>query len=256
MAVVLLERLADGTGLLANPRRAIKLPAGWTVVDHPLDVLAGTPGGSGEVTGYLELVPGTGLAKYPLTTTDAAAHTLATLAIPAASTLDVGILCVANLGTGPNQNRSPCVYRFAANGARVGTSSVTSAAEDNRSSISAPFVIPQNSATPGPGSVNVWNSGNNMLLQVCGFAIKEAWTSGHTYTAGNGGSGGTTPGDFVTTADGGAWVCVVSGTASGSTPSGTGTAQGTGAKFDYIGPANGSQVTVTWTLVIVTEIQG
>lgn len=55
--IIPLERLADGSAILAPARRAIKLPAGWTVQDHPLDVLTSVAGGAGEVTGYLELVP-------------------------------------------------------------------------------------------------------------------------------------------------------------------------------------------------------
>lgn len=60
--VVFLERLADGSGVLAPQERALRLPAGWTVVDHPTDSLAGGASGPGQVTGYLELVP-------PVTTT-------------------------------------------------------------------------------------------------------------------------------------------------------------------------------------------
>lgn len=60
MSIILVERLADGTGLLAPARRAIRLPAGWTVVDNPLGVLTGTPNGPGQVTGYLQLVPPAG----------------------------------------------------------------------------------------------------------------------------------------------------------------------------------------------------
>jgi hypothetical protein len=57
MAVLTLQRLADGAGVLAPQQRAIKLPPDWTIEDHPQDSLAGTVGGDGEVTGYLELVP-------------------------------------------------------------------------------------------------------------------------------------------------------------------------------------------------------
>lgn len=55
--VVFLQRLADGSGALAPQERAIRLPAGWTVIDHPTDSLAGSADGPGQITGYVELVP-------------------------------------------------------------------------------------------------------------------------------------------------------------------------------------------------------
>lgn len=86
MAVVTLQRVADGTGVLAPQERALKLPAGWTIVDHPQDSLVGTLGGDGQVTGYLELVP-PAASVVPitgtLTTTDTNTHVVpALLAIP------------------------------------------------------------------------------------------------------------------------------------------------------------------------------
>ncbi len=57
MPVRFVQRFADGSGLLAANEIAIKLPAGWTIVDHPTDSLAGVAGGQGQVVGYLELVP-------------------------------------------------------------------------------------------------------------------------------------------------------------------------------------------------------
>lgn len=56
MAVIYLQRIADGSGTLAPVERAFKLPAGWTIIDHPFESLAGAPERPGELTGYLELV--------------------------------------------------------------------------------------------------------------------------------------------------------------------------------------------------------
>ncbi|HSM94039.1 MAG TPA: hypothetical protein VLT47_14235 [Anaeromyxobacteraceae bacterium] len=54
-----IENIADGTGTIVQPRRALKLPRGWTIVDHPNDVLLPGPNGE-QQTGYSELVmPGT-----------------------------------------------------------------------------------------------------------------------------------------------------------------------------------------------------
>jgi hypothetical protein len=74
-----IQRIGDGTGLLGpNGRRAFKLPAGWTIVDHPLDTMTGN--GDGQVTGYLELVPPASLS--------AARELLISLATPASNSGD------------------------------------------------------------------------------------------------------------------------------------------------------------------------
>jgi hypothetical protein len=190
-----------------------------------------------------------GPTRYTQQTTSATPVTVATLAIPAAGTLMLSVVAIANLGTGPNANAGPTLYRFTSGGFRKGSGAPTVGLDNQKSNVSPPFVQP---GVAGPGGINVIASGNNLLVQVAGFAIKEAWTSGHTYTTGD---NLTVPGDFVT-ANGGVWMCDGGGIASGSAPSGTGTGQGTGATFTYVGPASGSQVVVNWTVVVDGVVVG
>jgi hypothetical protein len=85
---------------------------------------------------------------------------------------------------------------------------------------------------------------NAVRISVTGFAIKEAFTTGHTYVAGD---GSTTPGDFVTNA-GGIYLCTTGGVAGASAPTGTGTGISDGTDvWAYVGPADGSKVSVRWT---------
>jgi hypothetical protein len=156
---------------------------------------------------------------------------------------------MANLGLGANQNGWPNVVEAELICSRQGTNAPSGPTDGDFSSIKKPFI--ENQASPAAGATNATVSGNSLLIQASGFNIKEAWTSGHTYTTGDGVS---TPGDFVTSS-GNVWVCTTSGTASGSAPSGTGTGVGTGAKFDCVGVGTGV-VTVTWTGFIWAFTQG
>jgi hypothetical protein len=59
MSVIPIERIAqlvNGSPVLLPSERAFLLPVGWTAVDVPLGVIAGTPGGPGQVRGYTQLV--------------------------------------------------------------------------------------------------------------------------------------------------------------------------------------------------------
>ena len=180
-------------------------------------------------------------------TTDATPATLLTYPLPAASTSDMGLRVVANLGGAgsANQNSWPTIWRFLANGVRYG-SSVFVGADQDSSTISAPFITAAGS--PTSGTVNASASGNNLVIQVQGFAPPSAWASGHAYNTGNGSS---TPG---VTANGNVYVCVSSGSSSGSAPSGTGTNLGTGALFTFV--AVGSHVPIAWTLVVTGLVTG
>lgn len=186
------------------------------------------------------------------TYTDASPHTVATIAIPV-GIVDFDVLVLANLGTANgvtnvNAPLGPTIYRKNLAGARGSSGGAVLANMSDTSMISKPFI--PDSPTATPGCVAFVISGNNLLIQVSGFAVAEAWTAGHTYTAGDASS---VVGQFVT-ANGNVYLCTGSGTASGSAPTGTGTGLGTGATFAYV--AVGALVPVQWTLGAVRTISG
>jgi hypothetical protein len=173
-------------------------------------------------------------AIAPVTYTDAIAHTVATVSVPISGSVLVKVTIVANLGMNngvPNVNTPNAVglWENTILMSRVGSGSVQAAPISVLASASAPFLPLAVSASPG--LVNLLAVGaSQVAIQVNGFAPTEAWTSGHTYTRGD---GSTTVGQFVT-ANGNVYLCTTSGTASGSAPSGTGTGLGSGAKFDCV----------------------
>lgn len=57
MAVVFVQRIADGVGKLAHAVRAIKFGPSFTITEHPDDTLVGESG-DGEITGYVEVDAG------------------------------------------------------------------------------------------------------------------------------------------------------------------------------------------------------
>jgi len=258
--VTFFERLADGTALLAPPgRRAFMLPAGWTWEDHPTDSLASAAGGLGEVTGYVKLVAPTidlvtGAQVFPAQiTTDATLTTVATIPtpVPAGGTLYFeGLLLAVLAPGGVNANfAGVTAYKIAAAYARAAGGSTPMQPDPSAGGgPSAPFI--GFGKGPSHGTAAVAFSSNQLVVNVIGFAVKEAWTSGHTYTAGDASS---TPGDFVT-ANGNVYCCTGIGTASGSAPSGTGIGLGTGATFTYVGPGTAIPVEWQFTLTLVRTL--
>ncbi len=198
--------------------------------------LTATPNANGNVD--LSLADGYSPTLTNLTVTPL---TLATLAIPAGSNVDVTLRIIATLATGQvNANLAQSCYRAEVFAGRTGSGGAGANNAKDTSDVLAPFVaFVGGAATTGTANLDV--SGNNLLIQVTGFAVKEVWTSGHAYVRGD---ATTTPGDFVT-ANGNVYLCVSSGTAGGSAPSGTGTGLGTGALFSYV--CAGSTVPVTWS---------
>jgi hypothetical protein len=187
------------------------------------------------------------------TTTDASPATLLTYALPAASTSDVELRVVANMGGSGtvNQNDWPTIFRFEAEGVRVGTGGVAATIDDDRSTISTPFIAAVAGA-PTTGTVNVTSSGNNLLVQVQGFAPPSAWQPTTGYTHGNGSS---TVSDFVTNG-GNVYVCKTTGTSAGSGgPTGTG-ANITDGTAHWTFVAVGSQFPIAWTLVVTGLVTG
>jgi hypothetical protein len=248
MAVVNIQRLADGSLVLAPAERAIALPPGWTIEDHPLDWLAGSAAGPEQVQGYLQLVSPAGAPPpavlSPATFTDAAPHTLATIAVPAGGMVLITLSVLGNLGTsngvgGTNAPNSTGVWIVSALAWRVGSGSVGVALLSALANASSPFLPLANASSTG--LVAVVAGATSAAIQVNGFAPTDAWTSGNTYTRGD---GSTIVGQFVT-ANGNVYMCSSDGTASGSAPSGTGTGLGTGAKFDYV--CAGSVIPVQWS---------
>ena len=186
-----------------------------------------------------------------ITTTDASPHTLATIAIPGGSIVDIDVMILANLGTASgvanaNAPIAPTIYRTNLGAARTPSGSPVASIVKDTSSISEPFLPGSNSATPGCVSYVI--SGNNLLVQVNGFAA-TAWATGTAYVTGD---GSTTIGSFVTS-NGNVYVCTTSGTSSGAAPSGTSTS-GTGAVFTYV--CAGSTVPVQWTMGAPRVITG
>ena len=246
--VINIQRLADGSLVLAPAERAIVLPPGWTIEDHPLDWLAGSAAGPEQVQGYSQLVAPAGApppAVLPAVTyTDAAPHTLATIAVPAGGIVMLDFAVIGNLGTAngvgnANAPNSPGVWKTTMLLWRVGSGSVGVALLSAIANASSPFLPLANASSAG--LVAVVGGATSASIQVNGFAPLEAWTSGHTYTRGD---GSTIVGQFVT-ANGNVYMCSSDGTASGSAPSGTGTGLGTGAKFDYV--TAGSVIPVQWS---------
>lgn len=219
---------ADGT----RPALALRIGAGLTVSyakDGALGVLT-----VGLAAGLATTVP-------PTITTDATPRTVATIPIPAGSNVALQLRLIATLAPGQvNANLGPAVYRVETFAGRTGTGAPQPGSVKNTSDVSPPFVaFLAGSAAAGAGDINF--SGNSLVIQVSGFAVKEAWTSGHAYVRGD---SSTVAGDFVT-ANGNVYLCTSSGTASGSAPSGTGTGLGTGAVFAFV--CVGATVPVTWS---------
>lgn len=194
-----------------------------------------------------------GPAFGPVTFTDASPHTIATIPIPV-GILDLDNLRIlANLGTANgvanvNAPLGPTIYRKNLAVARGNSGGAVLANVIDTSAVSKPFI--PDSATATPGCVAFVVVGNNLLIQVSGFAVTEAWTAGHTYTQGDASS---VVGQFVT-ANGNVYLCTGSGTASGSAPSGTGTGLGTGATFAFV--AVGALVPVQWTMGAPSNVRG
>lgn len=187
----------------------------------------------------------TGPAPARLTTTDATAHTIYTISLAAGAAVKVEFTVIGNLGTANgvanvNAPNALGVWESAVALWRPGSGPVTAAVLSSIATADDPF-LPLAPAS-STGLVAVVAGATSALIQVNGFAPTEAWTSGHTYTRGD---GSTTVGQFVT-ANGNVYLCTTSGVASGSAPSGTGTGLGTGAKWDYV--CAGSTVPVQWTM--------
>lgn len=194
-----------------------------------------------------------GPAVGPVTYSDANSHTLATISSPAGSVTLIQVSIVANLmmpatsvaGTGSG---TWVVWALCNNLGSGGNSAVTFIAQNSLNANSPPFLPAATTSTSG--LVAIVANGNDFLIEVNGFAPLGAWASGTAYVTGNGTSVG---GDFVT-ANGNVYLCTTSGTSSGSAPSGTGTALGSGAKFDYV--CTGSTIPVRWTMGAPRQITG
>jgi hypothetical protein len=173
-------------------------------------------------------------------TTNATPLALATVPIPAGSTVLFEGTMMAVLGPGQvNGNLAPSFWAFTAGVYRIGAGAVVvSDPTFGNGNHNVPFC---NGGEPA-GSFGFGLSGDNLVLTASGFVVTEAWTSGHTYTAGD---GAATAGQFVT-ANGNVYVCTTGGTASGVAPAGTGTGLGTGAFFAFV--CAGSTVPVMWTV--------
>jgi hypothetical protein len=190
-----------------------------------------------------------GYAETSVLTTDTTTRTLATIAVPEGSSVRLEFRIVANLAFGQvNANLAPCVYAFAQTVFRTGTVTLDPMAQpnghDQSSDVSAPFLAFGGSSGSGKGFLTI--SGNDVLIQCKGFSPKETWTTGHTYTPGDGSS---TLGDFVTSS-GNVYRCVFGGVAGATPPSGTGTLISDGTCFwAYVGP--GTAIPVRWTLAMM-----
>lgn len=253
-----IERVGTGSTLVKGRMALMFDGASFAVTDDPTAIVTGARGE--KITGVTR-VTSTGVATLPgaaqpwlwppadTTTADDSTETLFTIPIPAATTVRFQLRVNANLGAGPNANGWLGITEMIVTAARQGTGAPSVELVDHSSHIDAPFREPATSA--GTGRVNVTVSGNDVLVQVTGLDVKEAWTSGHAYLAGN---GATTAGDLVTSA-GNVWLCTTPGTATGSAPTGTGVAQGTGAKFDCVGVGI-AYVPMTWTALIWGFTQG
>lgn len=269
MPVVFLERLATDAGL-APQERAIKLPAGWTIVDHPLDSLSGGPGGPGQVTGYLKLVPpalpalGSG---YTLGDQDppqyvAAVSSTVTLSsgTQVVGTVQVGAGKVVTFDLSVNAKiilpvpgiLLPGAFEVFVECAAYGSSGAIVLGEGvdaGRSNTTSPWI---------PTAVDLAPSGNTVQILAQAYTVPP-FVSGHAY----GGSlaGSTTvpnavgnPACALVTNDTPSriYVCTSGGTDSSSAgPTGTGPGVITvgGLDYYYVGPAaSGVPCSVTVTL--------
>lgn len=191
----------------------------------------------------------TGPAPARHTSTDATPYTIATVSVPAGGIVILDVTAVANLGAGNVNAARPGLWRIVVIAWRVGSGAASVGIVGGILGTNfAPF-IPA-ATTSSTGLLGVVASGGNLLLQANGFAVTEAWTSGHAYVTGD---GSTTVGQFVT-ANGNVYLCTTSGTATGSAPSGTGKGLGTGAKWDYV--CAGSTVPVQWTMGALRMVTG
>ena len=248
--VVNIQRLADGSLVLAPAERAIVLPPGWTIEDHPLDWLAGSAAGPEQVQGYSQLVPpappgtltlgGQTPPQYQLsttptiTTTDGSTATLFSYALPAGKFTVVQATVCAWIQTAANV----FLYLNVATGgaARVGSGAPIGTADPSFSnaSPSAPFA-----AAGSNGGINFNLSGNTLQLQAKGIGAPTAWSAG-----------AFTVGQLVTKGGSTYIVAAIAGTGTSTTgPSGTGTGQvdNAGANqvvWDYLAP--GSSVPINW----------
>lgn len=207
----------------------------------------------GAVTvGSITYAPGydvTGPAPARHTSTDATPYTMATIPVPAGGIVILDVTAVANLGAGNVNAARPGLWRIVVIAWRVGSGAASVGIVGGILGTNfAPF-IPA-ATTSSTGLLGVVASGGNLLLQANGFAVTEAWTSGHAYVTGD---GSTTVGQLVT-ANGNVYLCTTSGTATGSAPSGTGKGLGTGAKWDYV--CTGSTVPVQWTMGALRMVTG
>jgi hypothetical protein len=223
-------RIGDADGALLTGSLALLLGPGLTASYDPNVVCTGD---GASITGAVrvELAGGAPPPTLidPVTYTDATPHTLATIPIAAGTVVAIEVRILANLGVGNTNAARPGLWVATVAAWRVGSANAIAGITDaSLASNFKPF-LPVNT-TSAPGLLGIVVSGGSVLLQANGFAVSEAWTSGHTYTAGD---GTTTAGQFAT-ANGNVYLCTTSGTASGSAPSGTGTGLGTGAKFDYV----------------------
>jgi hypothetical protein len=242
-------------GVLVDGSLALLFDPSQVTVAYDPDVISTGDGAS--ITGAVRVELAGGYQPPttigPVTYTDASAHTVATIAMPAGKMVVVEFTITGNLGTanGVGNINAPNAFGMwvtTALLARVGSGSVQVALVMALATASAPFCLA--ATTSSTGLVAVVGGATSAVIQVNGFSVTEAWTSGHTYTRGD---SSTTPGQFVTNA-GNVYVCTTSGTASGSAPSGTGTGLGTGALFDFV--CAGSTVPVQWSGTYSVSLPG
>ena len=251
--VVNIQRLADGSLVLAPAERAIALPPGWTIEDHPLDWLAGSADGPEQVQGYSQLVPpappgtltlgGQTPPQYQLsttptiTTTDGSTATLASIPCPAGKLTTVEIRVTAWIVTAAT---SFSYYNVVtAQVARIGSAAPVGPVNMaevffSNASPAAPFA-----AAGSPGGIGFVISGNSLVLQAKGIGAPTAWSAG-----------AFTVGQLVTKGGSTYIVAAIAGTGTSTTgPSGTGTGQVDNAGtnqvvWDYLAP--GSSVPINW----------